>query len=332
MSAPILPIGHPDLDYHDCGWRPNQEHVDRFTDSLERGPVVARAVPTWMGDGLSGDLMPYQAWYEIECKSDDGSVWKPKGEEPPYIPQVGNNCTSRGLADGLDLLQAMRIADDQHERPDSGETIVFHRVAVEATYAFGLHCAGMRGDGGCSGGGMAQGAKDIGCVTYKHIGTPYEENRDRLHAYANNPGSVVQRFSKDASAFRPEYIGLVRTWEEVCAIIANKGVVTVASSVGYNSPRNEQGICEARGRWEHQMVIVGIIRSDGVETAVILQSWGPNNPRGPQPFKLPSFAFRARRQAVEAQLSAQDSYGFRAFPGFEKAPLPRRYTNLGWGR
>jgi hypothetical protein len=322
MPPAILEHGHPDCDDLDLGWTPNPAGCDRIVASLPYPGELSQAAPHWMGDGMTGDHMPYLAYYEVEVPG-----WKPKTDEPPYIPQVGNNCTSRGMADLLDLLQFMAIADPPD---DATNTIEFQRVCVEAVYAFGLAEAGMRGDNGCYGGAIAKGVNEIGCVPYTMVDGAKEETHSRLVSWAGNPKSTVDQWKDKAAPFKVGAIARVTTWEEACAAIANRRLLTVASSVGYNGTRNDKGIIRRSGRWNHQMFYGGIIRSDGTDSLVQFQSWGKNNPRGPQPFKLPSFGFRVVRADVEAQLAAKDTWAISLFPGFKQVPLPSRWTNQGW--
>jgi hypothetical protein len=314
--------GDPALDDYNFGLLPDPAGVERIVASLPHGGELMAAAPHWMGDGMTGDHMPYLAYYEVEVPG-----WKAKDKEPPYIPQVGNNCTSRGMADGLDLLQFVEVADPS---PDATEGLVFHRVCVEAVYAFGLALAGMRGDNGCYGAPIAKGVHDIGCITYDVAGGEKEETHSRLAEWARNPSAIVNQFKDKAGAFKVGSIARVTTWEEACAALANRRILTVASNVGYNGNRDEKGIVRRRGRWPHQMFYMGVIRSDGVESLVQGQSWGKNNPQGPQPFRLPSFAFRVTKEDAMAQISAGDTWAIGIPPNFEKAPLPSRWTNAGW--
>lgn len=316
------PIDHPDFDNIDTGWRPNPAGVQSVMNSLPHPPELVGAAPDWVGDGdgMTGDLIPYLSMYEIEIVQ-DGKVWKPKGAEFPYIPQTGNNCTSKGLADGNDASQAMAIS--------LGEPIGFQRTCIEACYAFGLFKAGMRGDNGCYGGAMAGGGFEIGLLPYSAIEMPHEEDHARLQSWANNPRAIVDKYGPIASAYKFGSITRVTTWNELCAAVANQCYVTIASNVGFNTPRDDKGICRRRGTWRHQMFIFGILRSDGVETATVLQSWGPNRPSGPRPFKLPSFAFRALRADVESILRQGDSWAIRRGAGFEKRRLADRWVNTG---
>jgi hypothetical protein len=319
------------------GYVPNPEGVRQVVASMPHPGPLAAAAPSWLGDGLTGDLMPYLAWFETEMYSGTGELWKAAGVEPPYLSQPGNDCTAEGLSRAMDLLQCIDAATI-----DDGEdtTPVVYRTCIEIAYAFGLSVAGMRGDSGCYGGALAKAATDIGLVPYRDVDAPHEVTRSRLVQFANNPGAIVDRFRAKAQPYRPGIKVQITTWEEYCALIANQGVATVASNVGYDSPRDSRGIMPASGKWPHQMSAGGVIRSDGVESAVIFQSWGPGNPNGsgrnssllnqPQPFHLPSFAFRATRRDFERQLAAGDTWGFRSFGGFERRPLPSKWTNKGW--
>jgi hypothetical protein len=318
------------------GWVANPDGVTAVLASLPHAGRLAAAAPHMLGDGQAGDLKPYLAWYEVEIKNPDGALWKPKGDEPPYRAQTGNNCTSEGTGHLIDLLQAMEAADPP---ADGTDVPVPGRVCIEAMYAFGLAQAGMRGDRGCYGAALARAAHTIGTVSYAIAGQPYDEDRARLRQWATDPSSIVARFRDQAGKFVVGTVVQLQTWDDLVAWVANRGLATLASDVGFESPRQANGVMEARGSWPHQMFCGGVIRSDGIESAVIFQSWGPGNPNGfgpdrryveNRPFGLPSFAFRARRSAVERILAAGDSWGYRVFPGFERKPLPSRWTWKGF--
>lgn len=308
-----------DVDY---GWFPNPAGNRRIIASLPHPPELFAAAPDWQGDGMTGDHMPYLAYYEVEVPN-----WKAKGDEPGYKPQTGNNCTSEGASRGCELIQFLDIADPD---PAAAQAIEFRRICVELVYAAGLAKAGMRGDQGCYGGPIASQLVDFGLMSYDEIDGIDDEDRNRLVQFANNPGAVVERYRPIANKFKMGKVIPVRTWDEACAVLANRGIVTVASSKGYVGSRDERGIIRQRGRWMHQMHYSGVIRSDGVETLVQSQSWGRNNPTGPQPFRMASFQWRTVRQDVESQLAEGDSWGVFGFPGFVRKPLPNRWTNRGW--
>jgi hypothetical protein len=310
------------------GWRPNPAQVAAVAASLPHPAQLADAAPDWLdaGDGMTGDLLPYLAYYEIEAHNPDGSIWKAKGDEPPYNNQTGLNCTSEGgFSRPVDALQFMEIATGSADA--EGKVPIFQRTAVEACYAFGLSIAGMRGDNGCDAASMAKAASTIGAVSYKMIGGSPTEDHTRLASFANNPGAVVSKYSATAAPFKVGKVVQIRTWQDYCAAIYNKAVVSVASDVGYEGSRDVKGIIRRRGSWLHNMMLWGVIRSDGTETAVQFQSWGKNTPTGPTVLKMPSFSFRVTQADAEAQFAAGDTWAFFLFPGFDRTPLPPQFVN-----
>lgn len=299
----------------------------QWPKAFGRPAALAESHPEWMGDGMTGDVMLYKAYYEVEVPG-----WKARDAEPPYKAQPGNDCTAESTARGIDLLGFIDAADP------TGETSVEWtgpelRACIEGIYAYGLAAAEMRGDQGCYGSAIAKGLQTNGVISYARAGKPHDVDGPRLRSWSNQPEKIVQNFREASAPFKVEAT-LITTWESACAWWANRGVVTIASTVGFadparpNSPgmRNDKGIVPAFGTWPHQMVAVGVIRSDGEETAVILQSWGPNVPKGPRPFGLPSFAFRCRRKDFERILGQQDCWGYRNWAGFRRTPVPGRWT------
>lgn len=313
---------------YDGGYIYDPRGAATYARSLSHGGTLSKAAPHWLGDGDGRDLMPYLAWYEVEILNGDGSVWKPKGKEPPYIAQVGNNCTSRGDTACMDLFQCM---DAVTVRPDEKDGPIPYRTACEATYAFSLALAGMRGDNGCTGHATARSASEVGRVSYRDMDGPDDEDRSRLVRYANDPKSVLNAMREKATSYRVGEAVLIETTADAKAWLANSGLFTIASGVGFETPRDERGICQVRGSWMHQMACVGYIESDGHPSFVIAQSWGPNQPKGPTPFRLPSFCFRVTEAAMSKILGWNDSWGHRSFAGFERRPLPNRWTGLDWG-
>ena len=311
------------------GWRDDPAARSRIVAGwpkhFGRPAALVESNPDWIGDGLTGDVCLWKAYGEVEVPG-----WKEKGKEPPYKTQPGNDCTAESTARGIDLLQFIEAA------APTGETVPAwqgpgERACIEAIYAYGLAAAGMRGDQGCYGAAIAKGLQANGVVPYARVQGSPEVDAARLRQFANNPTGVVSAFREVSAPFRIE-ASLITTWEAACAWWANRGVVTVASNVGFEArdgsiaPRDERGIVRAGGTWPHQMVSVGCIRSDGVETAVFLQSWGPNKPAGPTPFGLPTFAFRVVRSDFERILAQQDCWGYRNFTGFKRSPVPDRWS------
>ncbi len=305
------------------GWVANPtavaELVASFPKRFGRPADLAAAAPDWIGDGQKGDVKLYMAYREVAVTG-----WKAKDQEPPYLAQPGNDCTAESTARGIDLLQFIEVA-----APTKDTTPIFDgpdkRACIEGIYAYGLAAAGLRGDQGCYGAAIAQGAQQHGVLGYKDVDGIDEVSSVRLRGFARDPAGTLQKYGPLSDPYKVE-VARITTWDEACAWWANRGVITIASTVGFATPRDERGICRQAGVWPHQMVTCGCIRSDGVETAVVLQSWGPNQPTGPTPFQLPTFAFRILRADFERILNQGDSWGYRNFTGFQRTPVPSRWS------
>jgi hypothetical protein len=326
------------------GWTPNPEGVAAIRAAYPHAPLLAQAAPQLLGAGQDQDITPWRLVPALELSSDDGHVWKAKGKELPYKGQTGNNCTA-SLARGVDMLQIVHIAAQLQAKiaagevdPNDPQTLrwVFHRTCIEFTYAAGLAKAGMRGDNGCYGTAVCEGATDTGLVTYKETGAPYDEDHSRLLTFARNPKGAVAQYGTAATPFRLGKRVGVSTLEEARAALAAGMFLEVCSNVGYNTPRDAKGFCRRRGHWAHNMIAYGSIVSDGDKSIVLGQSWGPGlcsmsyQPEllaGPQPFDLPSYMFRVADADFEAQLAAGDTTAFGLFPGFERGePLPTHWS------
>ena len=302
------------------GYRPNpaavQADVASFQARYGRPAALRAAARDWMGDGMTGDFMNYLCWLELDIAD-----WKKKGDYPPYINQPGNDCTAESTSRGVDQIQAIGAAQGQ-----CAFSSVKDRTCIEYTYAAGLAVAGWHGDRGCYGQAMAQAMCETGALSYGAVGSPMEVDKGRLIQWANTPKSVVSKYGDQSKNFLIGERTQVQSWEEFCAIIANQGVVLLASSIGFNGDRDQAGIIRRRGVWPHQMVGVAVIRSDGTETGVIKNSWGQDFWKGPRPFQLPGDCFRAIRIDIEAILNQGDCWGLTRFPGFEKTPVPEKWT------
>jgi hypothetical protein len=294
---------HAHAPLHLCGWL---DHPDRLKVAATM-PKFSDATSALLGDGLAGDLLLYKAWKDV------------LGSYPSYAAQEIGDCTSHGGGHALDLLQCVEIALG-HEK------IGYQETDTEVLYGLGREVAGMLGSGdGCYGAAIARALTTLGAVPRKDVG-PYSGSRARQFGARGVPVNLKQ----EALEFKLGASAPVTTREELCAALANGHPVTVASSQGFTMHRDAGGICQPSGRWDHQMCIVGVIRSDSTETAVICQSWGPNVPDGPTPFDMPSYCFRAPMPTVAKMLQVGDSFAFSLFPGFEHRDLPTSWTIAGF--
>lgn len=298
------------IDFTNFGWidDPTANQAMHQMMGMRR---LFSAAPLYAGDTPPDDILLYKAWKDV------------LNAYPTYPAQLIGDCESFGHGHGHDLLQCIEAVT---------EGLEYFETCTEALYGAGREKANMIGSwsDGCYGSAMVAAMAEIGLVRRKDVGS-YDGQRAKQWGHDGIPADVrliAGKVKLGGSA-------LVGSFDECIASLANGRPVTVSSNQGFGGRgrfvRDAQGICEAGGTWPHCMLICGRISSDGVDTAVIAQSWGDEGmPSGPMPFDLPDFCFRARKSTVNRMLQAGDSYSLSSTPGFERKPLPTKWTNAGF--
>jgi len=240
--------------------------------------------------------------------------------------------------------------------------------STEALYG-GARVEAMRkpGDGAQPYGGFNDGATGFGAAKFlREFGVIYREkvNGIDLTTYSGerakqwgaygcggqNDKGVMDGIAKKHPC---KHVVAVRTWAELAAALESGYPVTLASSQGFQSVRNKDGIAEASGTWMHQQVAIAIRhKKNGSpdDLVLILNSWGPNWISGPKvPVDMPDGSYWARRSVVETRMledawAIGDTQGFKyrdihhgnwlqPFPPAARTPSPARLIadvyNLG---
>lgn len=215
--------------------------------------------------------------------------------------------------------------------------------ATEALYGGArVEARGRPGDGAQPYGGWSDGATGFGAAKFlREYGVIYREkvNGIDLTDYsaerakdwgAYGCGGQGDKGVMDGIAKKHpcKYVVSIRTWDELAAALESGYPVTMASSQGFSSTRNKDGIAEASGVWMHQMCAIGVRhRKNGSpdDCVLVLNSWGPtwNGPRENRwPHDQPDGSFWARRSVVEGML--EDAWAIGDTDGF-------RYRDLDHG-
>jgi hypothetical protein len=212
--------------------------------------------------------------------------------------------------------------------------------ATEALYG-GARVEAMRkpGDGLQPYGGWNDGATGFGAAKFlREFGVVYRqkyptadlteysgERAKQWGAYGCGGQNDAGRMDAEAKKHPLRHVVAVRLWSELAAALESGYPVTLASSQGFTSTRNKDGICEASGTWMHQMCAIGIRhKKNGSpdDLCLILNSWGPTY-CGPKENKFPSDqpdgSFWARRHVVEGML--EDAWAIGDTDGFKYRDL-----------
>lgn len=215
--------------------------------------------------------------------------------------------------------------------------------ATEALYGGArVEARGKPGDGAQPYGGWSDGATGFGAAKFlRDFGVVYRESvngidltnysADRAKQWgAYGCGGQGDKGVMDGIAKKHpcKHVVAIRTWAELAAAIESGYPVTLASSQGFSSTRNKDGISEASGTWMHQMCAIGVRhKKNGSpdDCVLILNSWGTswNGPKENRwPDDQPDGSFWARRSVVERML--EDAWAIGDTDGF-------RYRDLDHG-
>jgi hypothetical protein len=211
--------------------------------------------------------------------------------------------------------------------------------ATEALYG-GARVEAMRkpGDGLQPYGGWSDGATGFGAAKFlRDFGVVYRqkyptadlteysgERAKQWGAYGCGGQNDNGRMDAEAKKHPLRHVVAVRTWAELAAAIESGYPCTLASSQGFQSVRNKDGIAEASGTWMHQQVAIAIRhRKNGSpdDLVLILNSWGPNWIAGPKvPADMPDGSYWARRSVVETRM-LEDAWAIGDTDGFKYRDL-----------
>ena len=311
------------------GWA-GRDAAERAYDDLQQSPsplesfplaALTAAVPAAVADG------GVRLWELVR---------QVRGEDAPNLPQRTGDCVAFGAKNAVEYLQCAEIAAGQAEG--------FRAVFPPFLYATGRVLAGggrLRGRAGSLGSWQAAALKEYGVLRSDAPGAP---PYSRAVAEAWGDGRRVPRdggrsdHADDGAVGFRDFLGLaadhpvgaaarVRTWEEVVAAVANGSPVTVASDAGFTMRVGSDGYHERRGRWPHQMCVVGVCDDPARPWAALLNSWGDahgrlHDWRTGAPW--PAGTLRVRREALGGMLRGGEAYALAAFAGFP----PRRHD---WG-
>jgi hypothetical protein len=311
---PIQPVTTPPSELF--GWQDDTAQRMMMASSLphrsltDAAPqMVAEHTGKVVGDERK-DAFLYKAFTEV------------LGGPPNYPAQQIGDCTSFGSGHAVDLLQCIDIV------LSGGDKSQFRETSTEVIYGFGREVANMLGRGdGCYGTAVAKGLTQMGALPREKVGA-YSGQRAKQYGRSGVPAD----FKALAAEFKLGAATLVTTTDEAEAALANGYPFIICSNVGFATPRNQDGVCEARGAWPHCMCVAGVRTKGSERQFLVLQSWGSSQPSGPTTDEQPPFSFWIHGKDLARVLRAQDSLAFSKFTGFTPRKIPDRWTYSGFAK
>lgn len=283
-----------------CGWRTDGGHYALARGLPVFGAVAANLMTTPRSDK---PILLYKAFKDV-LKS-----------YPAYKAQEIGDCVSFGHAHANDLLQCVEIS--------LGEVSAFDFTDTEALYGMAREAGNMLGpEDGCYGSAAVKAMTEGGVVSRFMLGPEGEYSGKRAKEWGRT--GTPRAIKEKAANYKLGNAALVKTWDELVAALTNGYPVTICTGSGFTMERDHDGFCRQTGRWGHCMFVAGV-RHDR-PGACIVQSWGPNVPKGPLGLDQPDYSFWADRRAIESILAEGDSWALAKAPAFKGRDLPSSWS------
>jgi hypothetical protein len=297
-------------------------YVKRF--GFVPDPVYTRAFIK----GLSIPHVPERMIRQL--KGIDIFLWKAKEVAEPNWKREAQgigDCVSWGAALVCDcLLWNMHVKGQYTFEAETASESVYGGCRVE------IHGGPQMGytEDGASGSWAADWLKKWGVVLRKdysqQTGNPdhdlrkYSSKRAQDWGYYGNGGkNDKEELDKIARLYPVQDVTSVRNADEVEAALAHGCPVTIASMVGFEGSRNQDGIINPRGQWPHQMCILGMKYLNNERLFRIFNSWN-KSVEGPDPGiddqAISDCSWWAKEQAINKITQEGDSYAFSNVKGF----------------
>lgn len=282
---------------HLCGWR----GIDETQQWLARDFFSLRQLaPHLFGRPQSDQpILLYPAYQKV------------LGRDPGYAAQTIGDCVSQGHGHGNDLSQCVEIA--------MGESAEFQETDTEFLYGAAREIGNMLGpEDGCYGSAAVKAMTQTGMVSRQMLdgdGT-YSGKRAKAWGLSGPPRELVEK----AGSYKLGQAANVSTVAELLAAMQSGYPVTICTGQGFTMERDEQGFCRPSGTWGHCMCLAGL-RFDR-PGALVLQSWGPDQPKGPKSLDQPSWSFWVDMSVIARILAEGDSWALSKAPAFAKRDLP----------
>lgn len=231
------------------------------------------------------------------------------------------SCVANGAGMAAEILVAQDIVDNGAENPGRLDCMSIYwgsRVEIGGNKLWGQGSVGVW---------AAQWLQQYGCVVRKKYSTVDLTNYNPslcCSGYANK--GVPDDVEQSAKLHPIKAYASVKTWDELTASICSGYPVTVASNRGFAYKRDAKGYANPQGSWAHQMIIIAFDPTDN--SAVVLNSWGPDWISGPKEDWMPAGSFKVSMDTAVSMLRAGDSWAFSNLQGWPKKDIP--WAKLNW--
>jgi hypothetical protein len=301
------------------GYKPDPAHTERFVEALPY-PHLAEDLPKLMRQATARDVFLWEPMKAVQPNWERGA-------------QGIGDCVAWGasLAATMLLWQLAFSGDIEFEAEAAPEAIYGGcRVEVNGGRS------PLGNSDGAAGSWAADWLKKWGVLLQKDYsqvtGNPDHDLRQYSPKRAKDWGSSGCGGRSDKEALddvAKQYpirdVTQVRTVEEVEAAIDAGCPVTIASSAGFDGPRDSEGIMRITPQWPHQMMIAGKRYTPaGQPLFRVFNSWG-KSASGPDPGidheAVSACSWWIVPEDLQRILREDDSFAFSKVEGFALPPF-----------
>lgn len=229
--------------------------------------------------------------------------------DPEFGPserQVQGDCVSHATRNSVDITRSCEIINGEKEE-------FIARGATEGIY-------GSRGHSGegmtCS--GAARFVNQIGGILLRQKYNQYDLSQYSAIGGKWGRTGVPEELIKIANKNKVKTISLINTIDQARDALANGYAISVCSSLGFSSRRDQYGIASRSDGWNHAMAWIGMDDTHEIykETLFLIQnSWGIWN-SGPRRHDQPEGSFWIRERDAAEMLNQNGSWVFSDVDGF----------------
>jgi len=276
------------------GWIAMPGESERIAASQ---PIPTMSDVTWLKDAGKGKtVLLYQCLEKVT-----GKPW------PIRNQGSAGTCVSFGAAQCMDCLIGVQIVMGNESLRFDAES------ATEPIYGGSrVEIGGGKiwGDGSV-GAWAAQWLNQYGNIPRSKYGK-YDLSQYSIETSRNwGRNGVPDDLEPTIRQFPVKAFTMIKTYEEARDAIASGYPITVASNYGFTMNRDSQGFCSPRGRWGHQMCVLGVDDDSKRPGVLLFNSWGPylgSSPKGK--FPIPDGSFWVEAEVFTSMASQGDTFAF----------------------
>lgn len=181
---------------------------------------------------------------------------------------------------------------------------------------------------GSVGAWQAEAVQQYGTIASDEQGVPPYSGRVAKQWGAKGPPNEYVSIGKQHPV---KSAAKISSWKDMVAAVTNGYPCTIASNQGFQMEADGQGFHNPKGKWGHQMSIIGVDDAYRTPYAIILNSWGDVHGHlkdFDSGEDLPIGVLRVRAEIIERMIRQDDTFAYSHLDWFQEQKLPEDLFKL----